>query len=85
MEVFGVAIFACFVLYLIDKNQQWQRFWKLMKWSAIVGTSGCALYLGMLLYLNHRDAEKAKAVWQSVPESPPTFDPNAPYSPAKSN
>jgi hypothetical protein len=40
MEFLAVAIFLSVVLYLVDKNQQWAQFWKVLKWSSRIAIVG---------------------------------------------
>lgn len=64
MEFLGLAIVVSTVLYLIDKNGQWSRFWRITK-RATVGLVAAAILAAAGFYFYQRH-ESAKAVAAST-------------------
>jgi hypothetical protein len=58
MDFLAVALVVCTVLYLVDKNQAWQKFWRLLKWSAVL-VLGVVFLGGSSWYLWNRHQAKS--------------------------
>jgi hypothetical protein len=56
MEILGLFLFFSVVLYLIDKNQAWPKFWGIVKFVAIVGVVSAASFAGYSYWSERRKA-----------------------------
>lgn len=62
MEWLAIAVFASTCLYLIDKNQKWKTFRRVLIWGAV----GVALLVGT--YAAWENHQQQKALAQPTPD-----------------
>lgn len=73
MEVFGLFLFLSMVLYLIDKNHAWGKFWKGCKALAIVALIA-ALFVGGYSYWSDRRAAARRVTLDMSTAQPIDYD-----------
>lgn len=59
MDALAAALVLCTVLYLVDKNHLWGRFWKFLMWSTVLSLVGLLLVIG---YIKHEANAATKAI-----------------------
>ena len=81
MEVLGIALLLSVILYLIDKNAAWPKFWRFVKVSsATVVLLGILGGTGYYFYQRH-EQRKLEAQWQIVLRDRSASSNDAPKSP----
>jgi len=73
MTALAVAIVVAMVLYLIDKNQKWMTFWKIIGSSAVLA----AVAMGMMLLYEHLESKRAEQYQRECAKKVRTQFPNA--------
>lgn len=69
MAIFGLCLLLAVILFLIDKNHQWLRFWTFLRRSAVVmAVVALIAFASFYLYQRHQNA-KVEALWTPVNES----------------
>lgn len=67
MEVLGVSIFFCTVLFLVDKNKQWTAFWKVVRIGIVASVIVCACGAAAVYIYQRHEAAKIAAAPDFIP------------------
>lgn len=70
MYLLAASILLSTILYLVDKNQAWGKFWRALRWGTVAAVVCVALVIGYSKYAEHKAAAHASEWQDYVPSDP---------------